>query len=350
MKILVVNNTWAGGWMNHVVEGLISENHEVHQIRFSRGKNLHKHLKLSSIIQIKNHFENIDIQNFNKKVKLKFDEVKPEIFLTLNQSRLFHSTIRYIQQKDCHTACFIADNPFDSHRYTYLPMSLQYFDKLLVSDRIWIQNIRNVAPSSEIIKIPSGGGYSPQVFYPVDLSEISIEDRLKLDCDISFTGESYGLLAEGGYRACILDQLGNYKVKIWGDHRWELRFPYHRNLKNYYQGERLSYENLRKLYRLSTININIPSPQIYTGFQPRVFEIAGCKGFQIVDYRKELDDYFTVDEIVTFKNPGDLQEKVEYFVKNPEKRESYIEKAYNKVSERFSWETQIREILPLFTF
>jgi spore maturation protein CgeB len=346
MKVLAVNNFWQGGWMDHVAHGLETTGIELFQIRFKEQRSILKTFKLNNIIQINEFLENKSLEFFNSEVISLFDKVKPDIFLTMNQSRIFPETVKHIKQNNCITVCFVTDHPFDSHRYTYFPVSLKYFNKLLISDGIWIQNIRNVAPESEIIKIPSGGGYNPDIFYPVDESQISDEERKILSCDISFTGESYGILAEGAYRAGILDQLESFNVKIWGDPGWMKRFPWHSNLKRFYKGGRLSYDLLRKLYHLSTININMPSPQIFTGFQPRVFEIAACKGFQITDWREELDRYFNKDELVSFNNIPDLLEKVNFFLKNPEKRASYIEKAYYKVRNNYTWENQLKTLIP----
>jgi spore maturation protein CgeB len=346
MKILVVNSSWVGGWLDHVIKGLNENNHETFNLSYKRSKSFLRLLKLNNIVQVRNKLEEQDWQRFNRDVIKKFEEIRPDVFLTMNESRLFPETIRHIKNNKCVTVCFVPDNPFDSHRYTLFPVSLKYFNKLLVSDRIWIQAITNVAPDSKVIKIPSGGAYNPEFFYPVEENQISHEEREKLSCDISFTGESYGILAEGGYRACILDQLGSFNVKIWGDQGWIKRFPFHSNLERFYQGDRLPYDHLRKLYHLSTININMPSPQIFTGFQPRVFEIAACKGFQIVDWREELNRYFNEDELVSFRNTKDLLEKAEYFIKNPENRDSYVEKAYNKVRENHTWEQLLSTITP----
>lgn len=345
MRVQVVNNVWAGGWLDHVVKGLNENHHETDVIRYKRSKSLLRSLKLNNIVNVNQYLEDQELARFNGLVINRVEEIKPEIFLTMNQSRLYPDTIRYIKQSKCITVCFVADNPFDSRRYKFFPVSLKYFDKLLISDRIWIPAISNIAPDSEIIKIPSGGGYNPDIFFPVDENHISDEERNLLSCDISFTGESYGIMAEGGYRAGILDQLDRFNTKIWGDPGWIKRFQYNANLEKFYQGGRLSYDQLRKLYKLSTININMPSPQIFTGFQPRVFEIAACKGFQIVDWREELDLFFNETELVTFRNMKDLMEKSEYFIKYPDKRISYIENAYNKVLNNFTWERQIKSII-----
>ena len=91
----------------------------------------------------------------------------------------------------------------------------------------------------------------------------------------------------------------------------------------------------------------MPSPQIFTGFQPRTFEIAACKGFQIADWREELDEWFTGEELVTFRNIPDLVEKIEFFLKYPEKRIPYVDKMYLKVTRNHTWKQKTVEIMRL---
>ena len=93
----------------------------------------------------------------------------------------------------------------------------------------------------------------------------------------------------------------------------------------------------------------MPSPQIVTAFQPRTLEIAACKGFQIIDYRKDLNHFFSKDEIVTFSDINNLKEKITYFINNPDERKSYINKLYNVVVNNHSWDIRIKEYLDIIS-
>lgn len=186
---------------------------------------------------------------------------------------------------------------------------------------------------------------TPEYYHVVDNKLLSLDDIKKYSCDLSFTGSSYGNKAEGAYRADILSYLTDYDLKIWGDDNWPYRFQYLPELKNKYQGTRLSYENLRKLYTLSKINMNLPAPQVVTSFQSRVFEIAACKGFQIVDYRPLIDKVFNDDELVTFKTIGELKEKANYYLSHETERMAISEKLYKKVTEKYTWKNWARQIL-----
>lgn len=269
-----------------------------------------------------------------------------EYFFNYSGGNLLPETIRYIRDNlKCKTICFIGDNPFDPlpKRDKYFAMGLRYYDILLSPEPTWDKLIKNVAPKSKIIRFY--GGYEPDYFFPVSKSEISDEDIKKFSCDISFTGGSYGSSPEGSYRAGILGLLEDYNLKLWGDNRWNWRYKYYPNIEKAHSGTRLSYAELRKQYRLAKISLNIPSPMLTRGFQPRIFEIAAAKGFQIVDHTDELYNFYERDEVVTFKDPFDLKEKLDYYLNHPEERSLIVNKMYNKTVDSYSWTNQIKLVI-----
>jgi len=88
----------------------------------------------------------------------------------------------------------------------------------------------------------------------------------------------------------------------------------------------------------------MPAPQIRSGIQPRVFEIAACGGFQIIDRRDDLFEIFNEDEIVTFDSIPDLIDKVKYYTKYPDERLKFIN-AGLKVVNRNTWKDRATIIL-----
>jgi len=348
MKAFIVSSGWVGGLFKYITKAFADNAFEVQSTHFSVTKRpLLKASKLQNIVQVRAHFLKKDLDAFNADVLLKIDGFKPEYFISFNEASLYPQTHEAIRAKGIRVIKFIADNPFDPLRYSFLPISLKYCDLILVHDKIWIPSIQRVAPSAKVEKITCGGGVDKDVFYPFPAEKINEADRAKLACDVAFTGESYNMRGEAGYRSDILDFLGDFDVRIWGDVGWHKRFSYYKNLERFYKGARLPIEDLLKLYSLATVNLNMPSPQIFTGFQPRTFEIAAARGFQIVDWREELDEVFTEDELVTFKTIPELIEKVNYFKRNPEKRESYVENAYKKVIAEYTWEKQILNVMEI---
>ena len=346
MRILMVTPNWVGGLFDFIYEEFKIDN-DVEKLTFDPDRSIIEKIKLHNIVQVKTFITKKRWAKFNRDVIEKFKTFKPDIFISFNESFLLSNTIEEIQKQGCFTINFVSDNPFDPIRFSYYPVSLKYYTLIFVFDRIWIHQISNIAKNSKIVKLISGGGFNKNIFYPTNKETITETDKKLLSCDISFTGESYNMRGEAGYRADIIDYLGVYNLKIWGDKGWKKRFHMYKNIERFYQGERLSYDLLRKLYSVSTINLNLPSPQIFTGFQPRTFEIAACKGFQITDWREELDEVFNEDELVTFKTIDELIEKVSFFIKYPEKRIPYIDNMYTKVINNHTWEIRIKEIMQI---
>ena len=344
MKILFPYNDWAGGFLKSIEKVFIKLGNEIVVSKPTYKSWVSKNIFFNQVVFMKEYWTKKHLSEHNGSFLKSAIECKPDLLITKSGGILFPETLRKIKKKtNCKTMCIVSDNPFDSWRDKYFGLTLPYYDIILVPERIWVQNIRNVAPNSEIHFFI--GGYDKEQFFPVHDEDISQKDIDTFSCDISFTGSSYGDLGEGNYRAGVLSQLDDFNLKIWGDKGWYNRGKKSSVLSKAYQGDRLSYENLRKLYSICKININMPSPMILTTFQPRVFDIAATKGFQIVDYRSEIDNFFSKDELVTFKDTNDLKDKISYYLKHEDEREIINENLYKKVVNEFTWENQIKVLM-----
>lgn len=342
MRILIPGSSYLGGTHFFVKKALEILGHEVRicpPVSEKKRLKLIYYLKLRQIKKIDFCISNFLERETNQNILEISKKFKPDLIFSINW-RLFPETAEKLKNSGIILACWVQDNPFDSLRFKYFPFALEFFNYLFLGDMVWEQNIRNLAPMVKIQHMV--GAFDPEYFKPITITK---KDHNRYDCNLSFAGSAYGMKAEGTYRAGILDRIANFGLKIWGDDDWNKYFKYYPQLKSAYKGDRLNFSDLNKLYQTTKININLPNPQLYTTFQQRVFEIAAAKGFQIVDYRSDIDNYFNEDEIVTFKNINELREKIEYFLKYSEKRNSYIEKAYNKVKDKHTYETRMKEML-----
>lgn len=104
-------------------------------------------------------------------------------------------------------------------------------------------------------------------------------------------------------------------------------------LKQYIKYDRLFNYDTIKLYHNTKIAINLHRESEHAeSANPRVFEIAACKVFQISDYRKEIEDIFG-DSIPMYDPcvPWQLESLMRYYLEHEEERLEKAEKAYNKV-------------------
>lgn len=346
MKIAFPYNTFAGGFLESIENAFLNLGYETHKLRKYNAPLINKIVRRIEIPLIREKAINKKASDFNDDFLTQILDYKPDIFINISGSGLFPNSVKKIKEETkCLMICYIADNPCDPdpRRDQLFPMTLQYYDVFLNPEPVWDKIILNLCSNPKIIRFY--GGYDPEKFFPVELNQISEEERIELDCEISFTGGSYNKSAEGAYRAGIINHLNDYNVKIWGDKGWKYRFEFMPVIKDAYQGERLSYDKLRKLYTLSKINLNLPSPQIFTSFQPRVFDIAASKGFQIIDHSDYLKDLFQGINVPTFKSINDLKEKISYYLKFPNEKKQILEEMYQVVKNEYTWENQTKILL-----
>lgn len=346
MKIAFPFNTFPGGFLKSIETSFRDLGHDTFTTKAFHSSFLPKVLKRSKYEPLVSLASQKIKKSFNEELLKQILNFKPDIFINNSGGGLFPSTVKKIKEEtNCLMITLIADNPCDPdpRRDQYFPMTLQFYDIFLNPEPVWDKIINNLCENPKIIRFL--GGYDPNNFFPIKSSSISDSEYQELSCDVSFTGGSYNQSAEGAYRSGIMSQFSEYNLKIWGDSGWKYRFKFMPEIEEAYQGPRLSYEKLRKLYTVSKINLNIPSPQIFSSFQPRVFDIAAVKGFQIIDHSRYLDDVFKDIYVPTFKSIKELKEKVEYYIKHEDQKERIKEEMYKIVVENYTWQQQTKELL-----
>lgn len=245
---------------------------------------------------------------------------------------------------------------------------------------------------------PSGIFYLPLCTnvsrFDKELSSISKEDFKKYSCDISFVGNLYW---EKDYIKDFSDKeniltlekskelfpnlyIGSlnqiektdsyiYENYILGMHKAHLdRVNMINSLSKDFSvdiftssetSELLKSSNLRihpsvktltempKVFKLSKINLNMTIPQIKTGASLRIWDILGCGGFLLTDYREELSEYLCKGEdYESFSSLEELKDKCRFFLKNDSIREKIALSGYSKVKQ---YHTYINRMPKLFS-
>lgn len=123
----------------------------------------------------------------------------------------------------------------------------------------------------------------------------------------------------------------------------------HPKLKDVYKGF-LNAEDYNKVINESKINLCFTK----AGYQEesglynlkgKLFEVAECKSFQLVEYFKPLLKFFEEKkEIITFKTKEELLEKIRYYLKNEREREEIAKRAYKKINKKYNREKDLKRI------
>ena len=162
--------------------------------------------------------------------------------------------------------------------------------------------------------------------------------------DISFMGAAYHNRVQSFPRLMDLD------FKIWGE-GWNLETPLGRQVQN--NNKRVSTEETVKIYNAAKINLNLHSSTYHYGINPdgdfvnpRTFEISACRGFQLVDNRKDLSRMFKVgEEIIAFDTLDQMREQIDYYLARPEERNTIALKSYQRVLKEHTMEHRMQELL-----
>lgn len=326
--VLIPYDYWRGGFLNQIADGISTEYHVIRPPKENIG-NIHKIVERLGIAPsyIKRHKEKVLLKLYQRILT----QNHVDIFFSISGGGLSLELLDFIKVNVTHMISYVADDPFNPspHRDQNYPLALLRYDMFLVAEHSWIRNINSVT-SGRTYYYP--GGYNPEIW---SLDKGVYEKAYQ--SEILFTGASYNLNAEGLFRGIIAHHLRKYDIKIWGDGGWLKKVEPNFSMNGVFQGSRLEFKDLFNALRSTKIYLNLPSPQISSDFQPRVFELGAAGIFQICTYSKSLERLFG-DSIVMFRDINELQELVKFYLNDSESRFRKVNELRDKIVEgNFTW-------------
>ncbi|MCM1388209.1 MAG: glycosyltransferase [Bacillus sp. (in: Bacteria)] len=101
-----------------------------------------------------------------------------------------------------------------------------------------------------------------------------------------------------------------------------------------------------RVFYASKINLNITLRSIESGVPLRVFDIMSVGGFVLSNYQEEAAELFEEDkEIVLFKTPEEMIEKIDYYLKHEKERIRIGYNGYQKVKNCYTYKHQLQKII-----
>ena len=100
------------------------------------------------------------------------------------------------------------------------------------------------------------------------------------------------------------------------------------------------------VFRQSRINLNITMRAIQTGIPQRIWDVLACRGFLITNYQPELDEYFQDGvHLAYYRNIQELQNKISYYLANPDEAERIAYDGYNLVASKHTILLRVVEMI-----
>lgn len=160
----------------------------------------------------------------------------------------------------------------------------------------------------------------------------------EFDSDITFVGGYWPYKAQNIDRYLLPLCNEDYKIKIFGNQHWPVV---------QYCGF-APHELTRHIMASAKICPQLHEPHSTTyGFDmsERTFKLLANKCFVISDYVAGLDYLFGEDDcLVLTKSPEEFKERIDYFLNNPDDRQGFIGRGYQKVMSEHTYFHRVHDI------
>ena len=339
LRILVVKPIYGGSLptANYCLEGLRNLGHEVESVDCD--KFVDGFFELKDITKIKANAEILSqkfIGLMGEVVAAKAAEYRPDFILALAQAPLSPDAIHRLKELNIPIAFWFVE---DFRTLTYWKEVSNSYDHFFTIQKDNFHSELKSLGAQDCYYLPQGA--HPKIHRPIALSK---EQKNQYKADISFLGAAYH------NRVQTFPRLLRHDFKIWGT-GWDLDSPLGKRLQN--KNKRVKTEETVNIYNAGKINLNLHSSTFHYGINPegdfvnpRTFEIAACKGFQLLDHRSDLINLFNIDkELIVFQSLEELKDQIEYFLKNPDLRNSIASRSYTRVLNEHTIEHRMQEML-----
>lgn len=183
----------------------------------------------------------------------------------------------------------------------------------------------------------------------------------KFKSDISYIG-TYLPQKKDIFNNYLFPLRGKYNVKIYGQD-WTFlnksmgfiqkigqyfNIPVIRSLRK----SKLKLEDEGMIYKSSIVSVNIHENyqrEFGGDCNERTFKIPLCDGFEITDDVACIRKYFKVgEEIIIAKDKKDWFDKIDYYLKNPEKRLEIINRGQSRVLKDHTYHNRVEQIINIY--
>lgn len=133
---------------------------------------------------------------------------------------------------------------------------------------------------------------------------------------------------KNGWKLRIFGPFFNEGRYFWKKYQKQWKYPY---IKKFLHDGVFTSDEVAEIYRKSKICLNLHT-DIAKGMNPRSYEIIATGAFQLMDKRRSYDTLQVGDGFEEFADFDDMLEKIDYYLKNEDKRQEIIDTGQKKIS------------------
>lgn len=292
-----------------------------------------KGLKVSSERQ--EYLENSFLQVVTQSVLATVERFEPDMVLCMAQAPMSRQGLSRLRRDGVPTAMWFVE---DYRLFTYWRAFAPLYDIFAVIQKEpFLSELAGIGVSNALY-LPLAA--EPAVHKPLELAPA---DKRRFGAELSFMGAGYP------NRRSAFRHLARFGLKIWGT-EWDGDA----NLAPFVQmqGRRVSTEDGVKIFNAATINLNLHSSvnpdEVVSGgdfVNPRTFEIAACGAFQLVDTRSLMPELFAEEDLATFSDLPELEDKIAHFSGHAEERAAFAARGRKRVLAEHTYAARMRALL-----
>ena len=281
------------------------------------------------------YLENSYLQVLSHAVLAKVETFEPDLVLAQAQAPLSIQALKRLKRDGVATAMWFVE---DFRLFTYWKGFAPHYDFFAVIQKEEIFEELQTIGVENALYLPLAA--HPEVHKPLELSPA---EQRRFGSDVSFMGAGYP------NRRVAFRELIRHDFKLWGT-EWDgdsVLAPFVQ-----LAGARVSSEDCVRIFNATKVNINLHSSvqarELVTGgdfINPRTFEIAACRAFQLVDRRSLMPESFADDELATFGSMDELQDKIAHFLIHAEEREGFAARGQARVLKEHTYAARMQTLL-----
>lgn len=235
-------------------------------------------------------------------------KIKPDLVFFSKAMIVKSESLTALRAMGIKTANWTVDNINNEPYRSWFLNNYKFYDYFFIFDSGAKELVKNESESKNIFYLPLA--VEPETFR----QEVpTVSDVQKYSCDVCFVGALY---PEREKFLNVVKSMG-VNLKIFGWSGWT-----NSSLAASYHGP-LNVEETVKLYNCAKICLNMNLEPAVNGVNFKTFEIPAAGGFQLSDYRKDLDGLFEIGkEIDCFRNEDELVSKIRFYLGNNQARQA----------------------------
>jgi len=279
-------------------------------------------------------FQEWDIGRINKGLMNLARKRKPDLCMIVGGQTVLPDTLSEIKRMGIPLVLWTSDVP---RRFDNIIKGAPFYDYIFCAGTEAIEILKDKG-LEKVFWLPFA--CDPDHHHPVKLTDSERQEYAK---DIVFVGSFYP------NRARVLESVSDLHIAVRGPY-WR-RLDRDSSLKGKAVDAWVNYKEWVKIYSASRIVLVLhyndgktPSYQAC----PKLYEALACKSFVLVDNQRDARTLFEDGKhVVFFDDEKDLREKITYYLKHPEERESIASGGYNEVLKKHTYKHRMEEMFSI---